>query len=411
MSNSIQTVKAAAGLLAKAAAKELVDNLQFCKSIDKADEADYKGKNGYSAGDTIYIAKPARFIPITSFDITSSINDFVEEKVPLALDTPVTVSVALDSQELASTIDLSAVYNRAIKPAIHSIAQTVESTFLTTAVNATYNSVGSAGTTVFDTNTMMGATARLGQYLAPTQDRFALLDPVATQSAVVARKGQFQSATEIAKQYKDGVMGMADGFAYLSNNLLPTHTRGTEAGSAFTVATTSVNGATTIALTGTSGGTLKKGDVFTVANVFAVHPITKVTQNFLQQFVVTADNTAVSTAYTGVAISPTIYDATTGKGLQNVNRFPTSADVVTIVGTLSTGYTQNLCFQRGAFRMVSVPLVMPEAVEFAEQATYQGITVSIVRAFDVLKRRMITRVDFLGGITATRPEWACRVTA
>lgn len=410
MSNAIQTVKSAAGLLAKAAAKELVDNLQFCKSIDKADESDYKGKNGYSAGDTIYITKPARFIPITSFDITSSINDFAEEKVALVLDTPVTVSVSLDSQELASTIDVSQVYNRAIKPAIHSIAQTVESTFLTTAVNATYNTVGTAGSTVFNTNAMMDATARLGQYLAPTQDRFALLDPIATQSAVVSRKGLFQSSSEIAKQYKDGVMGMADGFAYLSNNLLPTHTRGTQTGS-LTVATTSVNAATTIALTGTSGGTLKAGDVFTVANVFAVHPITKVTQSFLQQFVVTADNTASGTAYTGVAISPTIYDATTGKALQNVNRFPTSADVVTLVGSLSTGYTQNLCFQKGAFRMVSVPLIMPEAVEFAEQATHQGITVAIVRAFDVLKRRMITRVDFLGGITATRPEWACRVTS
>lgn len=410
MSNSIQTVKAAAGLLAKAAAVELVDNLQFTKSIDKADPADYKGKNGYSAGDTIYIAKPARFIPITSFDITSSINDFVEEKVPLVLDTPVTVSISLDSQELASTIDLSNVYNRAIKPAVHSIAQTVESTFLTTAVNNTYNLVGTAGSTVFDTNVMMSATARMGQYLAPTQDRYALLDPVASQSAVVSRKSLFQSSTEISKQYKDGVMGMADGFAYLSNNLVPTHTRGTQTGT-FTVATTSVNGATTIALTGTSGGTLTKGDVFTVANVFAVHPITKVTQTFLQQFVVLADNTASGTAYTGVSISPTIYDATTGKALQNVNRFPTSADVVTIVGTLSTGYTQNLAFQKGAFRMVSVPLVMPEAVEFAEQETYKGITVAIVRAFDVLKRRMITRVDFLGGIVATRPEWAVRITA
>lgn len=409
MSNSIQTVKAAAGLLAKAAAKELVDNLQFAKSIDKADAAEYKGKNGYSAGDTIYISKPARFIPITSFDITSSINDFVEEKVPLVLDTPVTVSVSLDSQELASTIDLSQVYNRAIKPAIHSIAQTVESTFLTAAVNATYNSAGTAGSTVFDTNAMMGATTRLGQFLAPTQDRFALLDPVATQSAVVSRKGQFQSAAEIAKQYKDGVMGMADGFAYLSNNLLPTHTRGTQNTTTGTVTTTSTEADATLAITGTSSGTLKKGDVFTIGSVFAVHPITKVKQTFLQQFVVGADNTAVSTAYTGVKISPALY-AGSG-GLQNIDSLPQSGAAITMVGAVSTGYTQNLCFQRNAFRMVSVPLVMPEAVEFAEQETYKGITVAIVRAFDILKRRMITRVDFLGGITATRPEWACRVTS
>jgi len=410
MSNAINTVKAAVGILAKAAAAELVDNLQFAKSISKADETDYKGKNGYSAGDTIYISKPARFIPTTSFDITSSIQDFVEEKTPLALDIISSNAIALDSQELASTIDLSQVYNRAIKPAIHSIAQNVESVMLTRAVNATYNSVGTAGSTVFDTNTMMSATAQMSQFLAPMSQRYALLDPIASQSAVVARKGLFQSAAEVAKQYKEGAMGIADGFTYLSNNLLPVHTRGTQTGS-FTVATTSVNGASTIALTGTSGGTLKQGDIFTIAGRYAVHPITKATQNFLQQFVVTADNTASGTAYTGVAISPTIYDAATGKSLQNISSLPTSGDVVTIVGNASTGYTQNLAFHTDAFRMVSVPLVMPTAVEFAEQATYKGFTVAIVRAFDVLKRRMITRIDFLGGIAATRPEWSCRITA
>lgn len=408
MSNTINTVKLNAGLLAKAAAAELVDNLQFAKSISKADPSDYKGKNGYSAGDTIYISKPARFIPTSSFDITSSINDFVEEKVPLVLNTLSTVAISLDSQELASTIDLKAVYDRAIKPAVHAIAQNVESTWLTSAVNATYNSVGTAGSTTFDTNTMMSATAKMSQFLAPTSERFALLDPVATQSAVVARKGQFQASAEIAEQYKSGVMGMADGFAYLSNNLLPTHTRGTATGS-ITVTTTSTEGDTTIALTGTGTQTLKKGDVFTIASVYAVHPITKVKQSFLQQFVVTADNTASGGAYTGVAVSPSIYAAS--GGLQTVDSLPQSSAVVTLVGTASTGYTQNLCFHRDAFRMVSVPLVLPEAVEIAEQETYKGVTVAIVRAFDVLKRRMITRMDFLGGFCATRPEWSCRVTA
>ena len=408
MSNSLNTVKLNAGILAKAAAAELVDNLQFCKSISKADPADYKGKNGYSAGDTIYISKPARFVPGSSFDITSSIADVVEEKTPLVLNVLSTVAVSLDSQELASTIDLSQVFNRVIKPAIHSIAQNVESTMLTTAVNSVYNTVGTAGATVFDTDTMNSATEKMSKFLAPMADRYALLDATATRSAVNARKGLFQNSAEVAKQYKMGEMGMADGFTYLSNQLIPTHTRGTATGS-ITVTTTSSEGDTTLALTGTSSQTLKKGDVFTIASVYAVHPITKVKQNFLQQFVVTADNTASSGSYTGVAVSPSIYAASAG--LQTVDSLPQSSAVVTLVGSASTGYTQNLCFHEDAFRMVSVPLVMPEAVEIAEQATFEGVTVAIVRAFDVLKRRMITRVDFLGGIASTRPEWACRVTS
>ena len=92
-----------------------------------------------------------------------------------------------------------------------------------------------------------------------------------------------------------------------------------------------------------------------------------------------------------------------------MNRIPTSGDAIVIVsGAISTAYQTGLAFHKNAFRMVSVPLVMPTAVEYAAQETYQGITCSVVRAFDVVKRRMITRLDYLGGIVADRPEWACR---
>lgn len=410
MSNNINTIKSTGGVVTKAAAKMLADELQFTKSIATADEEDYNGKNGYSAGDTIYISKPARFIPQNTFDITSTMQDVVEEKVPLTLDVISTVGINLNSLEFASTIQLKNILTRIIKPAVSSISQDVEKQFLAKAKNATYNLVGAAGTTTFDTDTILSAKEKISKFLCPKDDkRFFLTDSTANRSAVNARKGLFQSSSEIAKQYKMGYMGTADGFHWMENELLPVHTRGTATGS-MTVTTTSINGATTIALTGTGAQTLKAGDVFTIAGRFAVHPITKTVYPFLQQFTVTADNTASSGAYTGVAITPTIYDATTGKALQNISSLPTSGDVVTLVGVASTSYTQNIAFHKNAFRKVSVPLVMPKAVEFAEQSTEDGITVSIIRAFDVQQRRMITRMDFLGGFCADRPEWACRVT-
>lgn len=414
MSNNINTIKSNGAIIAKVAAGMLVDNLQFAKTISQADPLDYNGKNGYSAGDTIYVSKPARFIPTGSFDITSSIQDVVEEKVPLTLDILSTVPVSLDSQELASTINIKSIAERIIKPAVAAIAQDVEKTMLNRAALATYNYVGTAGSTVFDTDMMLSASAKMQEYLCPQDDeQYALLNPQARRSAVNARKGLFQSSSEIASQYKSGYMGDADGFHYMSNNLLPRLTTGTQTNSAFTLTTTSVNGATTVALTGLSGGTLKAGQVFTIASVNAVHPQTKADLGYLQEFVVTANNTAVSTAYTGVAISPTIYDAATGLSLQNVSALPTSGAVITLVGSTvaSTTYGQNLTYHKNAFRMVSVPLVMPDAVELAVQETYKGVTVAVVRAFDVLKRRMITRIDFLGGFCATRPEWACRITS
>lgn len=409
MSNNINTIKSNAAIIAKIAAGMLVDNLQFAKSISKADASDYNGKNGYSAGDTIYISKPARFTPGNSFDITSSIQDIVEEKTPLVLDILSTVGVALDSQELASTINIKSVAERVIKPAVAAIAQDVEKTMLSRAVLGTWNSVGGTGTSTFDTDFMLSASQKQQEFLMPMNgENWALLSPGARRLAVNARKGLFQSSSKIAEQYLSGYMGEADGYEYLSNNLMPRLTNGTQTGS-LTVATTSVNGATTIALTGLSGGTLTAGQVFTIASVNAVHPQTKQDLGYLQQFTVTALNTASGTAYTGVAISPTIYDAATGKTLQNVTALPQSAAVVTIVGTASTAYTNSLAFHEDAYRMVSVPLILPDAVEFAVQETYKGITVAIVRAFDILKRRMVTRIDFLGGLSLVRPEWACRL--
>lgn len=412
MVNVFNTNKSAPGVVAKIAAKMLADELQFSKSIAKADEEDYNGKNGYSAGDTIYISKPARFIPQNTFDITSTQQDIVEEKVPLTLDVISTVGVNITSLEFASSIQLKSLVQRVVKPAVSSIAQDVEKQFLVKAKNAVANTVGTAGSTVFDTDTLLSAKEKMSKYMLPKDDqRFFLSDSTANRSAVNARKGLFQSSEEISKQYKMGYIGTSDGFNWMENELLPVHTRGTQAATGATLTTTSVNAASTLAITGTSGGTLKAGDVITIAAVFAVHPITKQTFPFLQQFVVTADNTAVSTAYTGVAISPTIYDATTGKGLQNVSALPQSGAAITVIGTASTAYTQNLAFHKNAFRMVSVPLIMPTAVEFAEQETVDGITVAIIRAWDQLTRKMVTRMDFLGGICSDRPEWACKITS
>lgn len=412
MSNSFNTLKDAPGVVAKAAAKMLSDELQFVKSIATADETDYDGKNGYSAGDTIYISKPARFVPQTTFDITSGIQDIKEEKVALTLDTISTVGVDINSSQFASEIQVKAVINRVVKPAVQAIAQDVEKRFLEKATQATYNLVGSAGTTVFDTDTLLAAREKMNKFLCPKDDnRFALLDSTAGRSAVNARKGLFQSSAEVAKQYKMGYMGISDGFNFLENELVYKHTNGADVAVAVEATVLAIaTGASSIGVDGvTSGATIKKGSVFTIANVYSVHPITKQSTGQLQQFTVTADVTETAGNSVTIAISPTIYGPTSG-ALQNVDALHVDEAAVTFVGSASTTYTQNLCFHKNAFRKVSVPLVMPRNAEFAAQETYEGITVAIIRDFDVKTRKMITRLDFLGGLVADRPEWACRIT-
>lgn len=412
---NINTVKNNAGIIAKMMAGELVDNLQFCKSIGKADASDYKGKNGYSAGDTIYINKPARpEVSTAGFDITSTIGSLAEEKVAMPLDITATCSFDLDSQELASTVNLESVYERFVKPYAHGMAQTIEQTYLNKAITNTANFVGTPGSTSFSTALMLSAGVKQQEFLAPQDgENYALLSPRAQASALDNRKSFVQASDELAKQYKRGLMGTADGFTYLSNNLLPRITNGADV-SGFAVeasVVTIANGMATLGIDGvTTGATIPAGTVFSIAGVNAVHPQTKVDLGYEQQFVVTAAVTEVSGNSVTLAISPAIYYTTTDSR-QNVSAAPVDEAALTIYnGSASTTYTNNLVYHKDAFRMVSVPLVLPEKAEYAAQYTYKGITVAIIRDFDILKRRMITRLDFLGGFAPVRPEWATRIT-
>jgi hypothetical protein len=397
MANTFNNVKDAAGIIAKAAAQTLKDNLVFCNTIDKADASDFDGKNGYKAGDTIYTSKPARYVPQTTFDITSSIQDSVEEKAALPLDTISTVGMEIDSFEFATEVELKNVIKRFVMPAAESIAQDVESRFLQKAVDATYNSTGSGGFTVADT---LAAKTKLTQNLARQGNRHLLMDASSTAEAIDARKGLFQSSTEINSQYLKGEMGTADGFTWYENELFATHANGSDVTGIAVNDAAVAEGASTLTIDG-AAASVTVGSVFTIADVFMVHPITKVATTRLQQFVVTSAGT------TSIGISPSLY-AGSG-GLQNVDALPADNAALEFVGAATTDIGQNLAYHTEAFKMVSVPLVMPTNAEVAAQETVDGITVAVIRDFDVLERRMITRLDFLGGLSAVRPEWANRL--
>lgn len=410
MANTTSTITDVGAVVAKLAAGYLDDHMQFCKSIDKADISDFAGKNGYSAGDTVKINIPSQFTLGTGSDITSSIQDLNENTVSLTVDKQYNVPIAFTSAEIATDIALKEWAARVLKPAMITLANKVEADSLAQAVDATSNLVGTAGSTVFDTDTILSAGEKMDiSGLADFGDRFVLLNPAANRSAVNARKGQFQSSEEISKQYKLGAMGIADGFTFLRNNLLPTHTNGNDV--TFEVRTTaSVQGATTLVVEGltTTTGTVTKGTVFTVAGVFRVHPVTKDILQELAQFVVTADATADGSGFATLEISAPMY--TTG-AQQNIASFPQDGDTITPVGAASTGYAQNFAYHKSAFRFVSLPLVKPNGVDMYGQETKDGITVRIIRDYDVLTDKMIMRCDILWGLANVRPEWAARLTA
>ena len=410
MANTINNIKDGGALFAKGIAQTLKDNLQLCNFVSKADESDFDGKNGFKSGDTIKTSIPPRYVPQQDdLDITSTIQDTVEESAELVLNKTETIGMKLDSLELATDVDVAQALKRFGMPAAESIAQNMESRCFDIAHDASYNFSGTAGSNAFAVSDVLDARKLLNKNLCPIKDRMLFMNSDSGAEAVDARKGLFQSSEQIKKQYEDGYVGRADGFDWVETELIGIHTNGSQGGTPLIDGTT-LEGASSVVIDGvTASNTYTKGTVFTIAGVYRVHPITKQVTPDLQQFVVTADATFTGGTAT-VAISPSIYAGS--NGLQNVDALPADNAAITLkTGAASTSYAQNLAMHKTAFKMVTAPLYAPRGVDLVATETVDGITVNLVRDFDVKTREVITRVDVLYAFDEVRPEWSTRLTA
>jgi hypothetical protein len=159
----------------------------------------------------------------------------------------------------------------------------------------------------------------------------------------------------------------------------------------------------------TSGSTLKAGEVFTISTIYAVNPVTKVTLNYLQQFVVMEDVTAdgTTTNETTLTIAPPII---VSGAFQTVSATPVAAQTITIIGTSATVYAQNMIFHKNAFALAMVPLEMPQGVVDAARKTYKGLSVRVVPYYDGTNDISSWRLDILYGVKAIDPRLATRLS-
>jgi hypothetical protein len=186
------------------------------------------------------------------------------------------------------------------------------------------------------------------------------------------------------------------------------HTNGTRTNG--TVGTTvTAQGQATIDLAGLgASNTLRAGDVFNVAGVFAVNPQTRETTGQLQDFVVLLDQTATGGgAASGVSISPPMFTAE--QALATVTAFPQSGAVVTFRGTAGQQSPQNLVYHKDAITMATADLLLPQGVDMASRQVHNGISMRIVRQYDINNDRMPCRVDVLYGYSLLRGPMATRL--
>lgn len=396
MANTILTPQQ----ITREALRILHSNLTFIGNINRQYDSSF-AKSGAKIGDSLKIRLPNQYTVRTGK--TLSAQDTTETSTTLQVATQKGVDVNFSSAEL--TLSLDDFSKRILEPAMARLAAEMEADALSMYKDV-YQQVGTAGSVPNAILTYLQAGQKLTESLTPRDNNRTLhLLPSSMVTIVDALKGLFQDSKAITEQYREGLMGRSAGFDWYENTLMPTHTNGNK------VSGVTVNGASQTGSSLNIGGvanadTFKQGTVFTIANVFAVHPETKATLPSLQQFTVTADATMTTTTGT-IAISPAI---TPTGAYQTVNASPASGAALTIVGSASTGYGQNLAFHKDAFAFATADLIMPQGVDFARREVYDGLSMRIVRDYDINNDNLPCRIDVLYGYKTIRPQMACRIT-
>jgi hypothetical protein len=395
MSNTFLTP----AMITRKALQILHQKLNFIGSINRQYDDSF-AKSGGKIGDSLKIRLPNEYTVRTG--ATLSAQDTTELSTTLQIATQKGVDLNFTSIDL--TLNLDDFADRIIEPAMAVLAANMEADALSMALDVyqAVNNVGSALTL----NKALTARKLLVDALTPTSDRSLLLNTQDNLDLVDALKGLFQDGGEIAKQYRDGLVGRTAGFGSIfENTLLQSQTTGT----ALSATTYTVNGAVTTngstsVVVATGATTFKKGDVFTVAGCNRVHPESKADTGVPQQFVVTAD-------YAGgagtMSFAPAIY-TTTGRQNVTAGGMP-NGNAITKIGGASTVYKPSLAFHKNAFAFATADLVMPQGVDFAHRDNYDGLSMRIVRQYDITNDKFPCRLDVLYGYKTIRPQLAVRI--
>lgn len=397
MANTLLTVD----MITREALRILHQKLTFISNINRAYDDSF-AQEGAKIGDTLRIRLPNQYVVRTG--ATLSAQDTVETSVSLQVATQKGVDLNFTSVDL--TLDMETFSTRIIEPAMAVLAAAIESDALTSMTKDVYNIIDSDAAAL-DFLDLANANAKLSDNLAPIDNNRCCLLSNTSQAVIVdALKGLFQDSTQIADQYTEGMMGRTAGMNFYSSSHVSDHQTGTAAKTTgYLVNGASQTGASITVDTGTT--TFLAGDIITFAGVNRVHPETKVDTGVLQQFVVTADSGASATS---LAISPSLDSGSTGS--QNVSASPADNAAIVKVGAGANDLlNSNMAFHKDAFTFATADLVMPDGVDFAAREIYDGISMRVVRQYDINNDKFPCRLDVLYGYKTIRAQTACRIHA
>jgi hypothetical protein len=347
---------------------------------------DYENEwnSGYALGQTVGIRRPATF-EAKEFDQQAGIEvqTATEGRINLTLEKHFDVSFEVTTKD--RTLSITDFSNQLIVPAMNALGDAVNGYILSKYAEVPYfYDAGTSNPAFPDT---VAKIVQIGAALDTNRVPLAGRNGVVSPSAKATLLGleafwRADARGDNGTALREASLGRVLGLDWWMDQQVKRHTAGT-----FSEGTPAVNGAvlagaTTMNIDGGVGTeTLKKGDLFTVADVAG-------------QYVVTADATATGGAITGVTFYPPA----------PVGGFPNDKAI-----TVKKSHKANLAFVRNAFAFAAVPLAMPSGNAPGQYVSYNGVGIRMVSAYDVKYKKDTMSFDILCGARCIQPELALRV--
>jgi len=388
-------------IIAKEAVRVLENELVMAAKVYRGFEEEFNGKvNGYKKGASVTVRKPADFT--VRDGAVMSTQDVVEGETTISVDKQKGIDFQFSSTDL--TLSMTKMSERVIKPAMIQLANQVDVDLMDLYKHVP-SWVGTPGQAINSFKDFAEGPKRADN-LANPQGRCAVLNPD-DHWDLLGSQTQLYTDTLVKPAYRKGNLGMVGNVDMYTSSNAPTHTVGVATGTPLvkgaaqdvtyeTVKNSFKQDLVTDGWTNSTTDILKAGDVFTIANVYAVNSVTKKKLPFLRQFVVNADaDSGGSTGPATLSITPPII---TSGAQQTVDTAPADNAAITVVGTGGADYRQNVLFHKNAFALTMVPMEMPQGAVNGARQTYKGLNVRVIPVYDGTNDISKWRLDILYGV-------------
>ncbi len=350
--------------IAREALPRLIDNLVFPNLVYKESISGQSAKQG----DTVSVRCPV-MLTATEFDedVGTTPESMQNNTIDVKLDHLATVDMQVGAIE--SACDFDSVVRMFIEPAAAALAEKINTEGLELYKDIPYYT-GQAGVTPSGLDDLASASLALDNQRVPAGMRCAVWSPEAAaklkQIPAVVNAEKCGTTTAL----RTGSIGQVFGVNHYMSQAVCNHTAGTTA--TLTPQENSL-GTGVIKFKRTNSETLYKGDIIVIGG---------------RSYTVTEDAEESDTYFTARV---------------NGNPYVRTSDSVSVVPS----HTANLIFHPDAFAFITRPLQTPAGVE-SYVTSYNGISLRVVRGYDMKYKRDILSMDVLYAFKTIYPSLAVR---